>query len=296
MSTEQLTLSSLETESLHTQDQSQERDVTFPSDDQKKFAWLDIKEGIQAWQIWGTLGYQDIKRRYKRSMLGPLWITLSMAVTVYSMGFIYSQLFKTNLQDYYPFLVAGMIAWTLISTLILDFSEGFLNDSGLIKQIKLPYSLHIHRIAARNLLIFFHNLIVMIPIFFIFHQSVSLNLNTLFLIPALAIIYLSSIFFGLIIAMICARYRDIPPIIKSSIQVIFFITPVMWQPQSLIGKQHLIVDFNPLYAFLEMIRAPLLGNLPSLRNILVVLIASFLGFLLSFSMLTRYRKRIIYWL
>jgi lipopolysaccharide transport system permease protein len=296
MSTEQLTLSSLETESLHTQDQSQERDVTFPSDDQKKFAWLDIKEGIQAWQIWGTLGYQDIKQRYKRSMLGPLWITLSMAVTVYSMGFIYSQLFKTNLQDYYPFLVAGMIAWTFISTLILDFSEGFLNDSGLIKQIKLPYSLHIHRIAARNLLIFFHNLIVMIPIFFIFHQSVSLNLNTLFLIPALAIIYLSSIFFGLIIAMICARYRDIPPIIKSSIQVIFFITPVMWQPQSLIGKQHLIVDFNPLYAFLEMIRAPLLGNLPSLTNIFVVLIVTFLGFLLSFYMLTRYRKRIIYWL
>lgn len=296
MSTEQLTLSSLETESLHTQDQSQERDVTFPSDDQKKFAWLDIKEGIQAWQIWGTLGYQDIKQRYKRSMLGPLWITLSMAVTVYSMGFIYSQLFKTNLQDYYPFLVAGMIGWTFISTLILDFSEGFLNDSGLIKQIKLPYSLHIHRISAKNLLIFFHNLIVMIPIFFIFHQSVSLNFHTLFLIPALAIIYLSSIFFGLIIAMICARYRDIPPIIKSSIQVIFFITPVMWQPQSLLGKQHLIVDFNPLYAFLEMIRAPLLGNLPSLTNIFVVLIVTLLGFLLSFYMLTRYRKRIIYWL
>jgi ABC-type polysaccharide/polyol phosphate export permease len=96
--------------------------------------------------------------------------------------------------------------------------------------------------------------------------------------------------------MLCARYRDIPPIVKSSMQVIFFITPVMWQPGGLIGRQHLIVDLNPLYAFLELIREPLLGNLPSLRNISVVLGVTFVGFLMSFYLLTHYRKRIIYWL
>lgn len=293
---EQLTVSSSGAEALSANHQHEERDITFLPTDSKQLSWLDLKEGIQTWQIWSILASQDIKLRYKRSVLGPLWITLSMAIMVYSMGFIYSQLFKADIQQYYPFLVAGMIAWTFISTLILDFSEGFLGGHGLIKQIKLPYSLHIHRIIARNLLILAHNLIIMIPIFIIFHKTVSINLNTLFLIPALSMIYLSSLFFGLVIAMVCARYRDIPPIIKSSMQVIFFITPVMWEPGDLIGRKHLIVDLNPLYSYLELIREPLLGNLPSLSNIIVVLGSTLVGFLMCFHLLTHYRKRIIYWL
>lgn len=296
MSMEQLTISSSQTETFSANSQHEERDIIFLPTDSKKLSWLDLKEGLQTWQIWTILASQDIKLRYKRSVLGPLWITLSMAVMVYSMGFIYSQLFKADIQQYYPFLVAGMISWTFLSSLILDFSEGFLGGHGLIKQIKLPYSLHIHRIIARNLLILFHNLIIMIPVFVIFHKGAPINLHTLFLIPALAIIYLSSLFFGLAIAMICARYRDIAPLIKSTMQVIFFITPVMWSPGDLIGRQHLIVDLNPLYAYLELIREPLLGNLPSLSNVIVVLGTTLAGFLLSFYLLTHYRKRIIYWL
>ncbi len=296
MSTEQTLLSSSEADVLSTQLGAGKSNITFSSDDQSELAWLDIKEGIKTWQIWSMLAYEDIKRRYKRSMLGPLWLTLSMAITVYSMGYIYSQLFKTNIEQYYPFLVSGMLSWALISTLILDFSEGFLNDCGLIKQIKLPYSLHIHRIASKNFLIFFHNLIIMIPIYIIFHNHLHINGYTLFLLPALMILYVSCFFWGLVIAMLCARYRDIPPIVKSTIQVVFFITPVMWPPESLIGKQHLIVDLNPMYAFLEIIREPLLGSLPSLRNITVVAAVTLVGFWMSFYLLKHYRKRIIYWL
>jgi len=296
MSLEQLTLSSSEAELLTADNQHEKHAVAFPSTDPKKLAWLDLKEGILAWRIWMMLASQDIKFRYKRSVLGPLWLTLSMAITVFSMGYIYSQLFKTDIQDYYPFLVSGMVAWAFISTLVLDFSEGFLHDYGLIKQIKLPYSLYIHRILARNVLVFLHNSIIMVPIFIIFHNTTPINIHTLFLLPALAIIYLSAFFFGLIIAIACARYRDIPPIIRSAMQIVFFITPVMWRPDALIGRKHLIVDLNPMYTFLELIREPLLGNLPSAKSVIVALAITLFGFLMSFQMLSRYRKRIIYWL
>ena len=268
----------------------------WPSANLKKLAWLDLKEGLLSWRIWFMLASKDINLRYKRSVLGPFWITLSMAITVYSMGFIYSQLFKTNIQEYFPFLVTGMLGWSLISSMVLDFCDVFLINQGLMKQIKLPYSLYIHRIAARDILIFFHNLIVMVPIYIIFYKDVPINWYTLFIIPSLILIYFNSFIYGMIVAMLATRYRDFSQIIKSSMQIIFFITPVMWHPQGLIGKQHFIVDLNPFYAFLELIRAPLLGELPSLNSIYLVLFATLLGFVVNFWLLVHYRNRIIFWL
>ena len=292
MSTEPLSLSSLETEEPTTTAQ----DTLLAPIDPKTLAWQDIKEGIQKRQIWFMLAYQDIKARYRRSVLGPLWLTLSMAITVYSMGYLYSQLFHVELRHYYPFLVTGMLGWSLILTLVIDYTDGFLYAHALIKQIKLPYSLYIHRIAARNLLIFFHNALVLIPIYIFFHNDVPINWYTLLFIPALALLYLNAFLYGMVIAMVSARYRDISQIIKSLMQVIFFLTPVMWQPQGLLGKKHIFVELNPFYAFLELIREPLLGKLPTQNNLVVVFSVTLLGFVLYSKIFTRFRSRIIYWL
>src|SRR5690348_10368802 len=117
----------------------------------------DIRDGLKKWNVWLMLAYQDVKLRYRRSVLGPFWITLSMAITVYSMGYLYGHLFHTNLQIYFPFLVSGMLSWALVSSQISDLTEAFSGSESLIKQIKLPYSLYIHRVAMRNIIIFFHN-------------------------------------------------------------------------------------------------------------------------------------------
>ncbi|MCW5583007.1 MAG: hypothetical protein KIT56_03835 [Gammaproteobacteria bacterium] len=130
-------------------------DVAFPTINQKKLAWQDIKSGLLNWRIWVMLAYQDIKLRYRRSVLGPFWITLSMAITVYSMGYLYSHLFHVQLAEYFPYLVAGMLSWSLISTTVTDTVETFTANDALLKQIKLPYSLYVHRVVARNLLSFF---------------------------------------------------------------------------------------------------------------------------------------------
>src|SRR3989338_10164686 len=97
--------------------------VFFPQISQKQLAWDDFKESLQHWRIWLMLAYQDIKLRYRRSVLGPFWITISMAVTVYSMGFLYSHLFHIELSQYYPFVVASMLAWSLISSVIIEMTD-----------------------------------------------------------------------------------------------------------------------------------------------------------------------------
>lgn len=270
--------------------------IIFQHPSQQELAWADIKNGFKKWRIWLMLAYQDIKLRYRRSFLGPLWLTLSMAITVYSMGYLYAHLFHIDLQTYYPFLIAGMLTWTLLSSMVTELTDGLSSSDTLLKQIKLPYSLHIQRIICRNIIIFFHNLLVLIPILIIYHQYTKVNIYTLLFIPGLVVIYFNAICYGLILAMIGARFRDISQVIKSLIQVIFFMTPVMWSPEILKEHNRYIADLNPFYAFLELIRAPLLGHIPTHKNLLMITIMTVLGMILSFRFFKQYRARIIYWL
>lgn len=258
-------------------------------------AWKDITEGLKSWRIWSLLASQEIKQRYRRSTLGPFWITLSMAITVYSMGFLYSRLFHLDLESYYPFLTGGMLAWTLISTLISELTEAFINAEGYIRQIKLPYSLHIHKVIWRNFLIFFHNVIVIVPVLLIFHQVAKVNFNLLWIFPGLLLVYLNGLTYGSMLAMVSARFRDIPQIVRSLMQVIFFMTPVMWNPATLSSKYQMIARINPFYAFIELIRCPLMGMHPSKNTCVMVGVITLAGLLLSWQIWVRYRARIVYW-
>lgn len=270
--------------------------AVFVSTTHLQLALADLKDGLCKWRVWLMLAYQDIKLRYRRSVLGPFWLTLSMAITVYMMGFLYSRLFHQDLATYYPFLVGGMLSWSLISGIVLELTEGFSGSDVYIKQVKLPYSIYIHRLVCRNLIIFFHNILVIIPILIIYHQNAKVNCNTLLLLPGLAAIYLNGFAYGFILAMIGARYRDVLQMVKSFVQVVFFVTPVMWGPEILGDRSRFIVDFNPFYAFIELIRAPLLGRVPTSANLALVLLVTSFGIALSLFMFVRYRARIVYWL
>src|SRR5438876_107693 len=105
--------------------------ITFPSVSQRSLALQDFKNGLSSVNIWLMLAYQDIKLRYRRSILGPFWITISMAITVYTMGFLYGHLFHMDLQLYYPHLVSGMLAWALIASSITELTDAFSTADGL---------------------------------------------------------------------------------------------------------------------------------------------------------------------
>jgi len=180
--------------------------------------------------------------------------------------------------------------------LLTEYTEGLLAAESLIKQIKLPYTLHIHRIAARNTIIFFHNVIVLVPIMMIYHETTKVNFYTLLIIPSLILLYLNSIAYGMIISIIAARFRDMSQMIRSIIQIIFFVTPIMWSPDSLSIRAQKIIELNPFYSLVQIIREPMLGAAPTYKQLIIVIITTIIGFLMSFILFARYRARIVYWL
>lgn len=257
-------------------------------------AYQDIINALKEWRIWVLLGWQDIQLRYRRSMLGPFWLTLSMAITIYSMGFLYGHLFKMDLQTYFPYLAAGILSWNLISTSLTESTDIFASSEAYIKQLKLPYFCFIFRMIFRNTVIFLHNLVAFIPLIFIFH--IPLTYHTLVFIPALLFLCFNLAIYGCVLAVIGARYRDLSPIITSLIQVAFFLTPIMWMPGLLPDRYHFAVAYNPFANFVSLIRSPLLGQpLPS-HTLLMLAAFTIIGLVLFKFLFAKARARIIYWL
>lgn len=257
-------------------------------------AWDDITEGLKSYRIWLLLAWHEVKLRYRRSTLGPFWITISMAVTIYTMGILYSHLFKIDLSIYYPFLATGILGWNLISSIINDGTMVFANADPFIKQMKQPYSFFIFQSATRNFIIFFHNILVLVPLMLYFHLRV--NTNTLFIFISLLILWINAVSYSMILALLGTRFRDIPILVASLIQVVFFLTPIMWSPTILPIRYHYIIDLNPFAQFMELFRNPLLGALPSSYAFITTAFLTILGIFIAFIIFSRYRARIAYWL
>jgi len=267
------------------------RSHTKPS---SNFFIQDLKEGLQNWRIWLLLSWQDIRIRYRRSQLGPFWLTISMALTIYMMGFLYSHLLHLSTRNYFPFLAAGLLVWHFIALTISDGINIFIMDEHFLKQVKLPYSVYILRVMMRTFFIFLHNIFVLIPLYFFFH--IQLSPAFLMVIPGLMLLLLNAYFFSLILAMTGVRFRDLGQLITSLIQIIFFVTPIMWSPVSLPDRYQIFVKINPFTHLIEVVRAPLVSEFPSLFSYTFVLLMTILGGCLAMLLFNKNKNNIIFWI
>lgn len=260
-----------------------------------KKAVVDIRESFRKYPLIGMLAWQDVKMRYRRSLIGPFWITISMGVVIGVIGYVFGQIFKSPMSDYLPFLTVGMIVWGLISSVITDGCVGFISAEGIIKQLSLPLFVHILRPTYRNLVIMVHNLVI-VPLVFLFFGKLP-SAIALLGIPGLLLILLNLSWMALLLGMLCTRYRDLPQIVTNFIQIIYFLTPIMWMPGSLdIQSARYLLDYNPAYHLIELVRAPLLGTPPTVANWSVALAMAGIGWAGTILAYGQYKKRIAYWL
>jgi lipopolysaccharide transport system permease protein len=253
----------------------------------------DLAAGLRLWPLWMRLGWEDIRQRYQRSFLGPFWISLSMLVMVVSLGLLYSKLLHQDMRTYFPFLTLGLLFWTLMSNLLRDGCQTFLLNEGLIRQIKLPLCTHACRVVFREFIVLAHNIVIYLPIMAIF--GVWPGWVGLLVLPALALWALNALWLSLLLGMLSARFRDVPPLVASVIQIVFFLSPILWQPATL-GRWSGAVELNPVYHFLEVVRAPLVGRLPDPLSWPAVIAVTCVGWGVTFPFFSRFRARIAFWL
>lgn len=241
------------------------------------------------------LAWQDIRSRYRRSTLGPFWITISMGVLIFTIAIIFGAIFGRPLKEFLPYVSVGLIFWYFFFNVVNESCNGFIDSEAIIKQIPLPYFTYILRVIVRNYFILAHNLLLLPFIFLIAQYHVTTKI--FILIPVLFLISLFVAWISLILSIVCARFRDLGQIIQSILQIIFYITPIIWL-QNLVTEQKflILIQFNPIYHFLELVRNPLLGLAISLKSFIIIILITILGWIFSLFIFGKYSKRIVYWL
>jgi len=249
-------------------------------------AWQDLSRGASLWRLGLTLGWLDIKLRYRGSLLGPFWLTISTAVWIGAMGTLYSVLFHTNLHGYLPFLALSLVLWTALSQLVTDACTTFLQSEATIRSVRMPYFVYAIRVVVRSII----TLLVVFALFGTWPGG-----EVLMCLPGLAMWVVDAFATCLLLGAVCARFRDIPPIVGSVMQIAFFITPIMWRPEQL-GEHGWWLPLNPFNALLDVVRQPLLGAPISHTMWAAAFAYTGLFCLFSLALFTRVRGRLAFWM
>lgn len=260
-----------------------------------RIAFSDFAEALEKHQLWRHMAIIEVKARYRRTILGPFWATMSLAIFVGALGMLYAQLWNADVNKYLPYLAAGFTMWLLVSSLMMEGCNVFASAEGIVKQIRLPFSLFILAMLVRNVLISAHHLIVFIIVMVIF--SIQINFATLLFIPGLILVLLNMTWFALVFGPLCTRFRDVPQLVASILQITMFVTPIMWPVEYGRGlAQSIFVDANPFYHLIEVVRAPLLGQVPSMYVYIYLIVLSAIGLCIGTVFFGRSRGRLVFWM
>ncbi|BBO60095.1 ABC transporter permease [Mycoavidus sp. B2-EB] len=252
----------------------------------------DIREALQKASLIAFMAWSDVRARYKRSVLGPFWLTLGTAVGTVGLGFIWSELFKIDRSIFIPTLTSGLIIWQFIAGCITEAPTAFTRQAAIIRNLVLPLSIHPIQLVVKHLINLLHNL----PVFFV--VSIVFNVNftyySLLVVPCLLLVVANLLWITLMLGLLGARLRDLEYLVMAIMPILMFLSPVMYRPNYLPFSQKLMW-LNPFSHLIEIVRAPLLGMPPSLFVVCINLAICVLGWLVALVFFSKKKTRVALW-
>lgn len=256
----------------------------------------DIVRAMQLWPIWLRLGFQDVRLRFRRSTLGVGWIFVNLAIMILAVGLIYSNLLGQELDKFLPFLTVGIIVWGYLTSSIVEGGNALIASEGYIRQIGLPIYIYIFRSFVSVSLTMLISLLAYFVVALVYR--VEFGGGMLWVVPGLLLVGIASLLFITIFALLNARFRDAVYLATAILQVLFYVTPIIWPPESLRNRgMDWVIDCNPFYHLLEVMRQPLLHSLPATLidyQAVGVMIAGLAT--LAWIIIRSYHRRIVYFL
>jgi lipopolysaccharide transport system permease protein len=256
-------------------------------------SFRDWWEGTRNVELWSTLAWYDVVLRYRRSILGPLWITLSMGGLLMGMGPLYSALFNVPLNRFFPHLALGIIFWNFFSTTITEACNVFVGAAPYLKQGEFSRSVFIWRHLAKQFIQLAHHAILYIPI--ALWAGIPWSSRTLLFLPGLLVVLVNLHALSITLGIVTARFRDVGQIVSSALQLLMFLTPVFWFPDNLPARAKFIL-YNPLAQLLDVVRLPLLHGLPAPGTWWFLLLFSFLNVTIAAIMYAWKQRELVYWI
>lgn len=249
---------------------------------------------LEALRVATLLALTDIKMLYRRSSLGPLWVTLTLGAQIAVIGLLFSTLFSVDRFNYFLYFGVGLTFWLFLTSTINEGAASLVNSGSLIRQVALPVSTHVLRVILKNLFILGHNFLILIPLFAL--SSDSIGFSSFLVLPSLLLVVANLVWIALSAAILSARYRDLPPVINGFIVIAFYATPILWEPKQFEGSLVFsLIPLNPFFHLLEIFRQPLLGFPIPWQSALVLLVSALVGFGILGFLRAKMERNVAFW-
>ncbi len=257
-------------------------------------AWADIANGLAAWRFVFALASSDIRSRYRGSVLGPLWLTLTTAVMIGAFSLLYGAIFNIPWQQHTLHVGVSLITWQWISQSVSESCNAILGGEGMIRQVPLPISVHVLRTAVRNLIVAGHHAILL-PLVFLICNFAPYPQGIPMALLGVVIIFINTLSMAALLGFLGARFRDLAPVVANVLQLMFFLSPILWEASALGDRARLLV-FNPVFVMIEIVRTPLLSGTINPSHWLAAGLFTLLNVCLATAMFVRFRDRVAYWI
>lgn len=252
----------------------------------------DIIEGARMAPLWLTMGWDQTVSRFRRTVLGPFWLAANFVVIGFSMVYVFGGLTAGGPHSLLPKLLSGLLAWALIGVPMGESAGVFISAGSMMTSQRMPLSFHVYLMVWRGFINFLAQLLALWLIFLLLRFG---SLPAWPILIGLPMILLNTFFFSLVLGMPSTRFRDVNQLTGFIFQILFFVTPVFWDPAQM-KRYRFIIDYNPFAHYVELIREPLLGRVPALIHYEWTLGSILVLGVAAVSILALYRKRVIFWL
>lgn len=252
----------------------------------------DLVAGLRLWRFWIALAWDDLVHRYKRTIVGVIWIPASFSAFILAKVYIFGLLNAVALDYFAAFVTLGFLSWQLISAVIVDGCTSLTSAEAFIRSQKIPYSVFIYQTVARNMMVMVLTIPAVVAIGLI--VGIPVHPTAFAALGALFIYVLNGIWVGIVLGMISARYRDLEHLVQTAMRILFFVSPIIFVPAAL-GEFGRYIAYNPFFHYIEIFRAPIIdGNLApaSWGVVLVITVAGFACAALTYA---ASRRHIPFW-
>jgi ABC-type polysaccharide/polyol phosphate export permease len=251
----------------------------------------NLKESLRLGWI---LGSRDFALMGVGSRLGKWWPTIGMAIRIAFVGVLWGLVLQTASGDYIPWLATGWVVWGMLSAAINSGAESLTRGKGLMLAMSMPKEAFVVKVIVKEFLLLVQNSLLVFLVLLVFQAPLTPAL--LLVVPGLLITAVFLYGLGLILGPLVAKYKDFGPFISSIVGVMFFVLPIMWKPESIESElAHLILGLNPLYHYLQIVRLPLLSEVPTDINYLLATAGAVVFLVIGLIVMNRTRNKIVYW-
>lgn len=238
------------------------------------------------------LAWMDTRARYKKTLIGPLWLTVTNLIGVFGLSIVWANLLNEDMSSFVPSLSVGMIIWQIIAVTIGEGPSVFRWQSLMIRNVSMPIWFFVARALSRQVINLIHNFLIVIVV--IWYFNVHVELETLLVIPGILLVILNLFWITYILALLGTRFRDLEYLTGAVLPILFFISPVIFRPDRLPVNME-IIWLNPLSYFIEVVRAPVLGKIPDHHTYIVMTTLLITGSITAYCMHKIYSKRLAFW-